>query len=120
MKALEIHFGEKWIKESSLLKSRMQKKSETLKEFYTDTQKRLMQAYASYPANVREYLAVQLFIDVVRDRDMEKELRFSNVKNIRSALEYALKYEGLQLAFVQNCEAIRRLNVQDNFDPSEN
>ncbi|GFX53988.1 gag-Pol polyprotein [Trichonephila clavipes] len=75
--ALELRFGEKCVKDYSRLqlKSRQQKVSETLQELATDVERLSHLAFSDCPTEVREVLALQHFIDGVRDPEIQKALR---------------------------------------------
>ncbi|GFW16746.1 gag-Pol polyprotein [Trichonephila clavipes] len=72
--ALELRFGEKCVKDYSRLqlKSRQQKVSETLQELATDVERLSHLAFSDCPTEVREVLALQHFIDGVRDPEIRK------------------------------------------------
>ncbi|GFX94596.1 hypothetical protein TNCV_3088251 [Trichonephila clavipes] len=72
--ALELRFGEKCVKDYSRLqlKSRQQKVSETLQELATDVERLSHLAFSDCPTEVREVLALQHFIDGVRDPEIQK------------------------------------------------
>ncbi|GFS63195.1 gag-Pol polyprotein [Trichonephila clavipes] len=72
--ALELRFGEKCVKDYSRLqlKSRQQKVSETLQELATDVERLSHLAFSDCPTEVREVLALQHFIDGVRDPEIKK------------------------------------------------
>ncbi|GFS49649.1 gag-Pol polyprotein [Trichonephila clavipes] len=74
--ALELRFGEKCVKDYSRLqlKSRQQKVSETLQELATDVERLSHLAFSDCPTEVREVLALQHFIDGVRDPEIQKKL----------------------------------------------
>ncbi|GFV09000.1 retrovirus-related Pol polyprotein from transposon 412 [Trichonephila clavipes] len=72
--ALELRFGEKCVKDYSRLqlKSRQQKVSETLQELATDVERLSHLAFSDCPTEVREVLALQHFVDGVRDPKSRK------------------------------------------------
>ncbi|GFX87022.1 gag-Pol polyprotein [Trichonephila clavipes] len=72
--ALELRFGEKCVMDYSRLqlKSRQQKVSETLQELATDVERLSHLAFSDCPTEVREVLALQHFIDGVRDPEIQK------------------------------------------------
>ncbi|GFU18421.1 retrovirus-related Pol polyprotein from transposon 412 [Nephila pilipes] len=97
-KALELRFGEKCLKDFSRLqlKSRQQRQSETLQDLTTDVERLSHLAFADCPADVRNTLALQYFIDGVKDPEIVKALRLAELKDLKSALVYGLKYEVAQ------------------------
>ncbi|GFT44691.1 gag-Pol polyprotein [Trichonephila clavipes] len=83
--ALELRFGEKCVKDYSRLqlKSRQQKVSETLQELATDVKRLSHLAFSDCPTEVREVLALQHFIDGVRDPEIQKALRMADLKDLK-------------------------------------
>ncbi|GFX19137.1 retrovirus-related Pol polyprotein from transposon 412 [Trichonephila clavipes] len=98
--ALELRFGEKCVKDYSRLqlKSRQQKVSETLQELATDVERLSHLAFSDCPTEVREVLALQHFIDGVRDPEIQKALRMADLKDLKGALVFAMKLEAAQQA----------------------
>ncbi|GFT31357.1 gag-Pol polyprotein [Trichonephila clavipes] len=98
--ALELRFGEKCVKDYSRLqlKSRQQKVSETLQELATDVERLSHLAFSDCPTEVREVLALQHFIDGVRDPEIQKALRMADLKDLKGALVFAMKFEAAQQA----------------------
>ncbi|GFY20449.1 retrovirus-related Pol polyprotein from transposon 412 [Trichonephila clavipes] len=96
--ALELRFGEKCVKDYSRLqlKSRQQKVSETLQELATDVERLSHLAFSDCPTEVREVLALQHFIDGVRDPEIQKALRMADLKDLKGALVFAMKFEAAQ------------------------
>ncbi|KMQ82254.1 hypothetical protein RF55_23637 [Lasius niger] len=117
--ALELRFGEKCVKEYSRLqlKSRQQKPTETLQELATDVERLSHMAFPDCPTEVRETLSLQYFIDGVRDPEIQKALRMADVKDLKSALGYAMKFEAAQQATRKDRHTIRAVNVQEPSDP---
>ncbi|GFW61295.1 gag-Pol polyprotein [Trichonephila clavipes] len=83
--ALELRFGEKCVKDYSRLqlKSRQQKVSETLQELATDVERLSHLAFSDCPTEVREVLALQHFVDGVRDPEIQKALRMADLKDLK-------------------------------------
>ncbi|GFU30013.1 retrovirus-related Pol polyprotein from transposon 412 [Nephila pilipes] len=79
--ALELRFSEKCLKDFSRLqlKSRQQRQSETLQDLATDVERLSHLAFADYPADVRDTLALQYFIDGVKDPEIQKALRLAEL-----------------------------------------
>ena len=61
----------------------------------------------------REDLALQHFIDSVRDPETQKALRLADLKDIASALVYAHKIEAAQQASRKDRHTIRGVSVSD-------
>ncbi|GFT99903.1 gag-Pol polyprotein [Trichonephila clavipes] len=93
--ALELRFGEKCVKDYSRLqlKSRQQKVSETLKELATDVERLSHLAFSDCP-KVREVLALQHFIDGVRDPEIQKALRMADLKDLKGGPSVCYEIRG--------------------------
>ncbi|GFW53059.1 retrovirus-related Pol polyprotein from transposon 412 [Trichonephila clavipes] len=113
--ALELCFGEKCVKDYSRLqlKSRQQKVSETLQELATDVERLSHLAFSDCPTEVREVLALQHFIDGVRDPEIQKALRVADLKDLKGALVFSMKFEAAQQATRKDRHPIRAVNESD-------
>ncbi|GFX67703.1 CCHC-type domain-containing protein [Trichonephila clavipes] len=119
--ALELRFGEKCVKDYSRLqlKSRQQKVSETLQELATDVERLSHLAFSDCPTEVREVLARQHFIDGVRDPEIQKALRMADLKDLKGALVFAMKFEeAAQQATRKDRHPIRAVNESDTSNSS--
>ncbi|GFW30483.1 retrovirus-related Pol polyprotein from transposon 412 [Trichonephila clavipes] len=118
--ALELRFGEKCVKDYSRLqlKSRQQKVSETLQELATDVERLSHLAFSDCPTEVREVLALQNFIDGVRDPEIQKALRMVDLKDLKGALVFAMKFEAAQQATRKDRHPIRAVNESDTSNSS--
>ncbi|GFW15556.1 retrovirus-related Pol polyprotein from transposon 297 [Trichonephila clavipes] len=118
--ALELRFGEKCVKDYSRLqlKSRQQKVSETLQELATDVERLSLLAFSDCPTEVREVLALQHFIDGVRDPEIQKALRMADLKDLKGALVFAMKFEAAQQATRKDRHPIRAVNASDTSNSS--
>ncbi|GFT74516.1 retrovirus-related Pol polyprotein from transposon 412 [Trichonephila clavipes] len=118
--ALELRFGEKCVKDYSRLqlKSRQQKVSETLQELATDVERLSHLAFSDCPTEVREVLALQHFIDGVRDSEIQKALRMADLKDLKGALVFAMKFEAAQQATRKDRHPIRAVNESDTSNSS--
>ncbi|GFX94259.1 retrovirus-related Pol polyprotein from transposon 412 [Trichonephila clavipes] len=118
--ALELRFGEKCVKDYSRLqlKSRQQKVSETLQEQATDVERLSHLAFSDCPTEVREVLALQHFIDGVRDPEIQKALRMADLKDLKGALVFAMKFEAAQQATRKDRHPIRAVNESDTSNSS--
>ncbi|GFX73502.1 retrovirus-related Pol polyprotein from transposon 412 [Trichonephila clavipes] len=118
--ALELRFGEKCVKDYSRLqlKSRQQKVSETLQELATDVERLSHLAFSDCPTEVREVLALQHFIDGVRDPEIQKALRVADLKDLKGALVFAMKFEAAQRATRGDRHPIRAVNESDTSNSS--
>ncbi|GFV52414.1 retrovirus-related Pol polyprotein from transposon 412 [Trichonephila clavipes] len=118
--ALELRFGEKCVKDYSRLqlKSRQQKVSETLQELATDVERLSHLAFSDCPTEVREVLALQHFIDGVRDPEIQKALRMADLKDLKEALVFAMKFEAAQQATRKDRHPIQAVNESDTSNSS--
>ncbi|GFV94669.1 retrovirus-related Pol polyprotein from transposon 17.6 [Trichonephila clavipes] len=118
--ALELRFGEKCVKDYSRLqlKSRQQKVSETLQELATDVERLSHLAFSDCPTEVREVLALQHFIDGVRDPEIQKALRMVDLKDLKGALVFAMKFEAAQQTTRKDRHPIRAVNESDTSNSS--
>ncbi|GFW78376.1 gag-Pol polyprotein [Trichonephila clavipes] len=118
--ALELRFGEKCVKDYSRLqlKLRQQKVSETLQELATDVERLSHLAFSDCPTEVREVLALQHFVDGVRDPEIQKALRMADLKDLKGALVFAMKFEAAQQATRKDRHPIRAVNESDTSNSS--
>ncbi|GFX66134.1 hypothetical protein TNCV_4102741 [Trichonephila clavipes] len=118
--ALELRFEKKCVKDYSRLqlKSRQQKVSETLQELATDVERLSHLAFSDCPTEVREVLALQYFIDGVRDPEIQKALRMADLKDLKGALVFAMKFEAAQQATRKDRHPIRAVNESDTSNSS--
>ncbi|KFM75817.1 hypothetical protein X975_16651, partial [Stegodyphus mimosarum] len=116
--ALELCFGEKCLKDYSRLqlKSRQQKPTETLQELATDVERLFHLAFSECLTETREILSLQYFIDGIRDPEIQKALRMADVKDIKSALVYAMKFEVAQQATRRCHHPVRVVQVHEPVD----
>ncbi|KFM73507.1 Gag-Pol polyprotein, partial [Stegodyphus mimosarum] len=116
--ALELRFGEKCLKDYSRLqlKSRQQKPTEKLQELATDVERLSHLAFSECPTEIREILSLQYFIDGIRDPEIQKALRMADVKDLKSALVYAMKFEVAQQATLKDRYPVRAVRVHEPVD----
>ncbi|GFY26819.1 retrovirus-related Pol polyprotein from transposon 412 [Trichonephila clavipes] len=100
------------------LKSRLQKVSETLQELATDVERLSHSGVFDCPTEVREVLALQHFIDGVRDPEIQKALRMADLKDLKGALVFAMKFEAAQQATRKDRHPIRAVNESDTSNSS--
>ncbi|GBM52394.1 hypothetical protein AVEN_160114-1 [Araneus ventricosus] len=55
-------------------------------------------AYAECPLDVRESLAAQYFVDVIRDEERQLSTGLMDFKDMKSALAYSMKFESAKTA----------------------
>ncbi|GBM30021.1 Retrovirus-related Pol polyprotein from transposon 297 [Araneus ventricosus] len=94
-KALESRFGDSHLTQfyRTELKTRRQKPGESLQELAADVERLMSLAYVECPLDVRESLAVQYFVDAIRDEDTQHSTRLMDAKDLKSSLAYSMKYE---------------------------
>ncbi|GFV87627.1 retrovirus-related Pol polyprotein from transposon 412 [Trichonephila clavipes] len=110
---LFLHMTESPLGSRLQLKSRQQKVSETLQELATDVERLSHLAFSDCPTEVREVLALQHFIDGVRDPEIQKALRMADLKDLKGALVFAMKFEAAQQATRKDRHPIRAVNESD-------
>ncbi|GFS88548.1 gag-Pol polyprotein [Nephila pilipes] len=115
-RAFELRFGGKYTKEYNRLRirSRYQKASENLQELAVDVQRLSHLAFSDCPVETCQDLALQHFINSVRDPEIQKALRLVDVKDIGSALVYTHKIEVAQQATRKDRHSIRAVSAIDS------
>ncbi|KAJ8934486.1 hypothetical protein NQ318_016488 [Aromia moschata] len=92
---LEMRYGQSHLEHvyHSQLKNRYQKNNESLQEFEADIARLVRLAYSSTPENVMERLAVQAFLDGLRDTETRQALTLARPSKLVDALARALEFE---------------------------
>ncbi|KAJ8946839.1 hypothetical protein NQ318_006749 [Aromia moschata] len=92
---LEMRYGQSHLEHvyHSQLKNRYQKSNESLQEFEADIARLVHLAYSSTPENVMERLAVQAFLDGLRDTETRQALTLARPSKLVNALARALEFE---------------------------
>ncbi|KAJ8937208.1 hypothetical protein NQ318_006629 [Aromia moschata] len=92
---LEMRYGQSHLEHvyHSQLKNRYQKSNESLQEFEADIARLVRLAYSSTPENVMERLAVQAFLDGLRDIETRQALTLARPSKLVDALARALEFE---------------------------
>ncbi|KAJ8936892.1 hypothetical protein NQ318_010919, partial [Aromia moschata] len=92
---LEMRYGQSHLEHvyHSQLKNRYQKSNESLQEFEADIARLVRLAYSSTPENVMERLAVQAFLDGLRDTETRQALTLACPSKLVDALARALEFE---------------------------
>ncbi|KAJ8952698.1 hypothetical protein NQ318_021014 [Aromia moschata] len=95
VKHLEMRYGQSHLEHvyHSQLKNRCQKNNESLQEFEADIARLVRLAYSSTPENVMERLAVQAFLDGLRDTETRQALTLARPSKLVDALARALEFE---------------------------
>ncbi|KAJ8948276.1 hypothetical protein NQ318_020761 [Aromia moschata] len=99
---LEMRYGQSHLEHvyHSQLKNRCQKNNELLPEFEADIARLVRLAYSSTPENVMERLAVQAFLDGLRDTETRQALTLARPSKLVDALARALEFEAAK----QSCK----------------
>ncbi len=66
------------------------------------------------PFDVRDNLALGYFIDAIRDPESQRALKMADVKDLKSALVYAMKYECAQRSTRRDRQLIRGVATAEN------
>ncbi|XP_074039692.1 uncharacterized protein [Leptinotarsa decemlineata] len=103
VKHLELRYGQAHLEHvyHSQLKNRCQKSGESLQEFEADIARLVRLAYPATPENVMERLAVQAFLDGLRDQETRQALTLAHPKHLVDALASALEFEAAK----QSCKS---------------
>jgi hypothetical protein len=95
VKHLELRFGQTHLEHvyHSQLKNRSQRPNESLQEFEADVARLVRLAYPATPDNIMERLAVQAFLDGLRDHETRQALILARPDKLVDALARALEFE---------------------------
>ncbi|KAJ8983295.1 hypothetical protein NQ317_019852 [Molorchus minor] len=80
------------------LKGRNQRINENLQQYEADIARLVYLAYPTAPRDFIEQLAVQVFIDGIRDCETQQALRLARCKKLNEVLAYALEFEAAKQA----------------------
>ncbi|GBN36695.1 hypothetical protein AVEN_51280-1 [Araneus ventricosus] len=113
--ALEARFGDSHLTQfyRTELKTRRQKPGESLQALAADVKRLMSLAYAECPMDVQESLAVQFFVDAIRDEDTQLRTRLMDFTDLKSALAYSMKCETSKIASKVSMHA-RPIRIEDN------
>ncbi|GBO10561.1 hypothetical protein AVEN_49263-1, partial [Araneus ventricosus] len=70
-------------------------------------------AYAECPLDIRESLAVQFFVDAIRDEETQLSTRLMDFTDLKSALAYSMKFESAKTASKISIHA-RSIETEDD------
>ncbi|KAJ8955655.1 hypothetical protein NQ317_004479 [Molorchus minor] len=120
IKHLEMRYGQTNLEHvyHSQLKNRYQKPSETLREFQVDISRLVRLAYPATPEAVMERLAVQAFLDGLRDGETRQALILARPTNLVDALTRALEFEAAKQC-AKGQARIRQVEEDSNGDTME-
>ncbi|KAG5900734.1 hypothetical protein JTB14_038252 [Gonioctena quinquepunctata] len=118
IKHLELRYGHAHLEHvyHSQLKNRCQKSGESLQEFETDIARLVRLAYPAIPENVMERLAVQAFLDGLRDQETRQALILARPTHLVDALARALEFEAAK----QCCKSQSKVQTieEDSQEPA--
>ncbi|KAG5896845.1 hypothetical protein JTB14_024184 [Gonioctena quinquepunctata] len=118
IKHLELRYGHAHLEHvyHSQLKNRCQKAGESLQEFETDIARLVRLAYPAIPENVMERLAVQAFLDGLRDQETRQALILARPTHLVDALARALEFEAAK----QCCKSQSKVQTieEDSQEPA--
>ncbi|GFT92062.1 uncharacterized protein TNCV_4561191 [Trichonephila clavipes] len=111
--ALDLRFSQKYSKNYACLqmKTRLQKTGESLQEYASEVESLANLAFSDHPATVRETIALQYFVDGLKEGEIQKAVRMTDVQYLKSALLYALKLEAATQASRKDRHFIRGARV---------
>ncbi|GBN41600.1 hypothetical protein AVEN_182441-1, partial [Araneus ventricosus] len=113
--ALESRFGDSHLTQfyRTELKTRRQKSRESLQVLAADVERLMNLTYAECPLDVRESLAVQFFVDAIRDEDTQLSTRLMDFTDLKSVLAYSMKDEASKIASKISMHA-SPIRIEDN------
>ncbi|KAG5894219.1 hypothetical protein JTB14_002270 [Gonioctena quinquepunctata] len=118
IKHLELRYGHAHLEHvyHSQLKNRCQKSGESLQEFEADIARLVRLAYPATPENVMERLAVQAFLDGLRDQETRQALILARPTHLVDALARALEFEAAK----QCCKSQSKVQTieEDSQEPA--
>ncbi|GFU80973.1 uncharacterized protein TNCV_1277191 [Trichonephila clavipes] len=111
--ALDLRFGQKYSKEYARLqmKTRLQKTGESLQEYVSEVERLANLAFSDHPATVRETFSFQYFVDGLKDGEIQKAVRMTDIQDIKFDLLYALKVEAANEASCRDSYSVRGARV---------
>lgn len=115
VRQMERRYGDKHLQQvyQAQLKARVQKVGESIQVFESDIARLVRQAYPTAPDDFLEQLAVQSFIDGLRDCEAQQALRLARAKNLGDVLAHALEFEAAKQASRGHLK-IRQLHAVDD------
>ncbi|KAK4875473.1 hypothetical protein RN001_011895 [Aquatica leii] len=97
---LEMRYGDAHLQQvyHAQIKIRVQKAAESLQEFEVDIARLARLAYFAAPNTFLKQLAIQTFVDGLRDNETQQTLRLARPKTLDDALVHALEFEAAKQA----------------------
>lgn len=92
---LEKRYGDSHLQQvhKAQLRNRVQRTSENLQEFEADVARMVQLAYPEAPDSILEEIAVDVFVNGLRESEIQKALRLARPKVLDEALAIALEHE---------------------------
>jgi hypothetical protein len=111
---LEMRFGHRHMEQlyRSQLKSRIQKSNESLQEFESDIARLVRNAYPSVDNDVYESLAVDKFLDGLREPETQQAIKLVRPQTLSEALTQALEFEAVRQS-VRSHAQVRVVEAED-------
>ncbi|GBN44532.1 hypothetical protein AVEN_273601-1 [Araneus ventricosus] len=97
----------------SELKTRLQTSGENLQVLAAHVERLISLAYAECPLDVRESIAVEFFVDALRDEETQLSKRLMDFTDLKSALTYSMKIETAKTASKISLHA-RSIETEDD------
>lgn len=113
VKRLELRYGQTQLEHvyHSQLKNRIQKQNESLQEFEADVDRLARLAYPATPDNVLERLAIQAFLDGLRDHEIRQALILARPDKLVDALARALEIEAAKYTSTRGLVRVQRMEA---------
>lgn len=119
VKKLEVRFGHQHMDQlyRSQLRNRAQKHNESLQEFEADIARLVRKAYPSVTDDVSESLAVDKFLDGLREPETQQAVKLARPKTLSDALTQALEFEAVKQS-VRGQARVRAMEGEPTTSPS--
>jgi hypothetical protein len=115
VKALELRYGDHHLSQvyQSQLRARVQKSGENLQEFAADVERLVHLAYPNGPAQFHHEIGTSVFVDGVRDGELQLALRLARHNKCANALVHALEFEAAKNASRPTAQRLRAVTVEE-------
>jgi hypothetical protein len=115
VKALELRYGDHHLSQvyQSQLRARVQKSGENLQEFAADVERLVHLAYPNGPAQFHHEIGTSVFVDGVRDGELQLALRLARHNKCANALVHALEFETAKNASRPTAQRLRAVTVEE-------
>ena len=113
VKQLDMRYGNAHLQQvyQAQLNNRNQESKETLQEFEADISRLVHLAFPDAPENMIQALAIQRFIQGMRDSEIQQALRIAHTKTLSDALSIALEHEAAKQAS-RNQSRVRNIDAE--------